>query len=992
MGKTAKWALISATCVGLYAVIGFLIAPPIIRSQIESVLTEQLSHPVTVKEVRLNPFALSLTLRDLAISERDDSPLLGFDELYVNVELASIVNQAVTFSTIHLLAPYALARVRQDGTINLMDLHSSAPVSDGPPDSTAPVPQADSNENALPGIIIESFHVDRGILEFHDDSKPTPFTAHVVPITFTLQNFSTRTDSQDSLSFTAEVGPGEKIDWHGTLHLQPLRSEGTVALTGLKARTLWTYMQDLVKFEITDGVIDLTASYKVRSDRDSFQASVGQAAVKLTTFALGEKGSRDPLIVIPELTIEGIEADLATREARIAAVSSRDARIAGWLDKEGSTNLQKLFASDVKEAAPAQIPSSQTETTSSATPWLVKINQVSIDDYGIILEDRTPTTPVRLTLDPLRIKLTNVTSRLDDKIDLDLFVLVNETGTVAVTGGVTAEPLTMDLNLDVSKIAFAPFQPYLDPIAQLNVRSGAASLKGHLSYHPKNGTKPQMRFDGTAGVTELLTQDKLLNKDFLRWSDLALNSFTLEIDPTRVSIAEIVTVRPYFRFIIGPDRTTNVQQIFTKPDLDSGIAESPPLPSDSTNPSAQPTVPVQIGAIRLVDGSTHFADFSLKPVIDTGIFGLHGTIKGLSSKERSKADVSLDGKVDKYAPVAIKGKINPLTSDAFSDVAVSFKNVELTTVSPYSTKFAGYPITKGKISVDLRYKLSKNVLEAENKVVIDQLTLGEKTESPDATSLPVKLAIALLKDRNGVIDIDLPVRGDLNSPDFKYGRVLLDVLVNLITKAVLSPFNLVAGLVGGSGEELSVVEFPVGTDTLTSVSEGKLTSLAKALTERPGLRVEIAGAADGEVDRAALAEMKLNQDLIAFRDADLKPTGKPTPENGAISRLSETEQAALVKALYLKKFGKLPESLPTPGQTDKPAPVSIQTLKDRLLSDITIGEGEIRLLGQERARRIQDYLVTQGSIPPERIYLLDIKVDAQARDGSVSSNLSLNAL
>lgn len=981
MGKPTKWALISAACVGLYAVIGFLIAPPIIRSQLESVLTEQLSHPVSVKEVLLNPFALSLTLRNFAISERDHSPLLGFDELYVNLELASIVNRAVTFSAIHILHPYSLARVRQDGTINLMDLHSPAPASDGPPASTAPVPPADPNENALPGIIIESFHVDRGVLEFHDDSKPTPFTAHVVPITFTLQNFSTRPDSQDSLSFTAEVGPGEKIDWHGTLHLQPLRSEGTVALTGLKARTLWTYMQDLVKFEITDGVIDLTASYKVRSDRDAFQASVGQAAVKLTTFALGEKGSQEPLIVIPELTIEGIEADLSTREARIAAVRSRDARITGWLDKQGGTNLQRLFASDVTETAPAQEPSSHTQAASSAKPWLVKIDHVTIENYGITLEDRTPTTPVRLTLNPLRVKLTNVTSRLDDKIDLDLFVLVNETGTVAVTGGVTAEPLTMDLNLDVSKIAFAPFQPYLDPIAQLNLRSGAASLKGHLSYHPRSGTQPQMRFDGTAGVTELLTQDKLLNKDFLRWSELALNSLTLEINPTRVSIAEIVTVRPYLRFIIGPDRTTNVQQILAKQDSDSEIAESP----------SQPAVPVQIGAIRLVDGSTHFADFSLKPVIDTGIFGLHGTIKGLSSKERSKADISLDGKVDKYAPVVIKGKINPLTSDVFTDVGVSFKNVELTTVSPYSTKFAGYPITKGKISVDLRYKLSKNVLEAENKVVIEQLTLGEKTESPDATSLPVKLAIALLKDRNGVIDIDLPVRGDLNNPDFKYGRVLLDVLVNLITKAVLSPFHLIAGLVGGSGEELSVVEFPVGTDRLTSVSEGKLASLAKALTERPGLRLEIGGAADGEVDRAALAEMKLNQDLIALKGADLKAAGKPAPEEGDISRLSETEQAALVKAFYLKKFGRLPETLPTPGQADKPMPVSIQALKDRLLSDITVGEGEIRLLGQERARRIQDYLVTQGGIPPERIYLLDIKVDAKARNGSVGSNLSLNA-
>ena len=995
MGKTSKMALIVATCVVLYAVVGFFVAPFIIRSKVESILTERLGHPVTVKEVRLNPFALSLTVRGFAISEHDAGPLLGFEELYVNVELASVVKRALTFSAIRLQQPYALAHVRKNGSLNLLDLRPSAAAPEPQPDSATPGPPGEPQEKTLPGIIIELLQIDRGRLTFRDDSKPTPFTAEIVPITLALQNFSTKPDSPDSLSFSAEVGPGEKVEWRGTLYVQPLQSDGTLTITGLKVRPLWTYVQDLVKFEITDGFVDVTASYQARSDRDAFHASVKQGAVKLTKFALGEKGAKEPLVTIPEFTVDGIEADLATRQAQIAAVRSRDARISGWLDKDRRTIFQILFAVDANEAAPAQEPPPQAKTAPSGKPWLVKINEVNIQNYGIALEDRMPPTPARHTLDPLNLKLANVTSQLDAKVDLDLSVRVNESGTLAVTGGFTVQPPTADLDLDMSKIALAALQPYVDTFAQLTLNGGSANLKGHLSYGAENGTKPLLRYDGRVSVTSFLTRDKLLGKDFLKWDEVALNGLKLDVDPTRVTISEIVTRRPYLRLIIGQDRTTNVQAILTRPTSAQPTGGSPPPPSGSTKKSAGKPLPVRVGAIRIIEGSTHFADYSIKPVIDTGIFGLNGAIKGLSSKDLSRADVAIEGKVDKYAPVSIKGKINPLTSDAFTDVVMSIKNVELTTVSPYSTKFAGYPIQKGKISLDLSYKLAKNALEAENKVIIDQLTLGEEVESPDATSLPVKLAIALLQDRNGVIDIDLPVRGDLNDPEFGYGKVVLNVLVNLVTKAVTSPFNMLAGLAGGSGDELSAVAFPVGSAELPAASEAHLKTLAKALADRPGLRLEVTGAADPQTDRTALAEARLRQELLALRQQRVVTAGKPDPAAGKAPTLTPSEEAVLVEALYVKKFGALPSP---PAQKDAqtqgaptPEAVPVAELKARLIQTITVEESEIRSLAQDRAKRIQDFLVAEGGLAPERLFLVETTLDSRASGDSISCKLGLSA-
>ena len=995
MGKTTKWALILAVCVALYAAIGFLIVPLVLQSKLESNLTEQLNRPVAVREVLFNPFALSLTVRGFTIDEQDNSPLLGFEELYVNVEMASLVNQALTFSAIELEQPYVVAQVRKDGRLNLQDLRSSASAAEHSSDQASPVPPEEAQEEGLPGVIIERLRIDRGILEFHDESKPTPFTAHIVPITVTLQNFSTRPERSHSHSFVAEIGPGEKIEWRGTAYVQPLQSEGTLTLTGIKARTLWMYIQDLVKFEITDGTIDVTASYQAKSDREGFQATVKESAVKLTQFVLGQKNAQQPLITIPEFSVEGIEADLVARQAHIAAVRSRDARVTGWLDSERRTIFQTLFAGNATNTAPPEPPASEEPDASSSAPWEAKIDEVSIENYGIVLEDRKPAPPVLLTFNPLTFKLANVSSRLDAKVDLDLFVRFNDTGRVAVSGGFTPQPFTADLDLDVAKIALAPFQPYIDPFAQLTLHSGAADLKGHASYQATDTTKPQLRFKGRVGVTELLTQDKLLNKDFLKWNELAVNGLELDVEPTRVKIAEIMTRKPYLRFIIGPDRTTNIQAILTPQDSAQATTENPPPTDPIKQPSAAETVPVEISAIRIIDGSTHFADFALRPVVDTGIFGLNGTIKGLSSKELTKGDVSVEGKVDKYAPVLIKGQINPLTSDAFTDVVMSVKNVELTTVSPYSTKFAGYPITKGKISLDLQYKLSQKVLEAENKVVINQLTLGEKVEGPDATSLPVKLAVALLQDRHGVIDIDLPVRGDLNDPDFHYGQLVWNVLGNLITKAVTAPFNLIAGLVGGSGEELNTVAFPVGSSELAADSETSLNALAQALADRPGLHLEITGAGDPTADRQALAEAKLRGELLLLKRQSAETTGKPGPEAAAVAGLSVSEEAALVEALYTKKFGAVPtppEPTDSPPSTkERPKTVPVAELKARLLSDMKVDEGQIRLLAQDRAKRIQDFLVTQAGLAPERVFLLDTVLDSSASGDSVPCKLGLTA-
>jgi len=295
---------------------------------------------------------------------------------------------------------------------------------------------------------------------------------------------------------------------------------------------------------------------------------------KLTKFALGEKGGKETLVTIPAFSIEGIKADLPSRQVQIASVRSWDARISGWLGKDGRVNYQTLFAGEATQATPPGEPRPGASADSSKKPWTVRIKEVSVENYGISFEDRRPATPVRLFLEPLRVKLANVTSQLDSKVNLDLFVRINDTGTIATTGAITMQPLSMDLALDVSKIPLGPFQPYVDPIAELTLNSGAANLKGHLSYGSPKGAGPLMHFDGMVSIVQLAAQDRILNKDFLRWDALAVNGLKLDVKPTSVAISTIVVKKPYVRLIIGPDRTTNLQAILVKPDSADGTADA----------------------------------------------------------------------------------------------------------------------------------------------------------------------------------------------------------------------------------------------------------------------------------------------------------------------------------------------------------------------------------------------------------------------------------
>jgi hypothetical protein len=397
-------------------------------------------------------------------------------------------------------------------------------------------------------------------------------------------------------------------------------------------------------------------------------------------------------------------------------------------------------------------------------------------------------------------------------------------------------------------------------------------------------------------------------------------------------------------------------------------------------------MPMSIKKIVLQDGQANFADLSVMPNFATGIQKLEGTVLGLSSRENSRAKIDLHGSVDAFSPVSITGEVNVLGVPLYTDLALSFRNIELSTFNPYSGKFAGYNISKGKLTTELHYKVDGRKLDAQHHIVIEQLEFGDKTESKDAVSLPVKLAVALLKDRDGVIDLNLPVTGSLDDPKFRLAPIIWKVFVNILEKAVTAPFALLGSLFGG-GPDLQFVDFQPGAAELDQAGVAKAQSMVKALDARPQLKIEIPIAVVGELDRPSLIEAKYQAQLQEALAASHKKSAAAT----GFDQLDPAAQLELLTRLYAANFGQEPK-FPDSVEAVKTKPEKTLARNDFLAHElhqhIAITESDLTALGQQRAMNLQQALLTGTQIAPERVFLV-ANDKAKNQDGRVRLELSL---
>ncbi|UCF01842.1 MAG: DUF748 domain-containing protein [Deltaproteobacteria bacterium] len=837
----------------LYAIFGFLIGPMIIKSKIPAIVADQLGRRVTVEQIRMNPFALSLTVKGFKLEEPNGETFVGFEDLYVNFQLSSLFRLTFTFGEISIIAPEAQVKVLADGSLNFSDLLSKLTQSKSPQDQGG----------ELPPVLIQRLNIEKGRFVFSDLSLPTPYEQTFSLVELSLSNFSTRKGIDSPYIFTASLGEDTTFSWKGDLSINPLRSKGRFVLNGIKPRDLWKYIQDLVYFEVTTGTLDVAGQYQAGVEGKNFHAQLIGGELQLNDFNLIEKGTDNQIVILPLLSVRGIDVDLAKKQIMVASVTSKDAHGNGWLDSGGTFGIEKIFSLDALKAEFKTKLKTTDESAAPSHPWQLTVNEVMLENYGLDFEDRTVATPKRINLDSIKVDLKNLSNQKDSQAEISAALKLNQMGIVQVNGQASINPVSADLSLKVAQNPVKPMQPYVDAVAPVELASGTTNLEGRIQYQAFGKDGPKIRFEGGASVENLKTVDRRNSEVLYSLNSLAMKGLVLDLDPNSLSVSEVFLSQPDFKVAIWPDGKINVVTILSMKDDSTKEAETGKKVETLLDKvvkyitlQIEGPVPITVDTIGIEEGAADFSDLFIKPNFAADVRNLRGRVTGLSSEPGTRADVLLEGEVNKYSSVRISGQINPLTKEKYADLALSFKNFDLTTTSPYAGKFAGYKIEKGKLSLNLKYKVSGDDFSGENEIVVEQLTLGERVESPDATELPVGLAVALLKDGNGNIELNVPVEGDISDPHFDYGKVVSDSMSKMITNIVSSPFAALGSLVGGSGEELSYVEFEFGSATLRPEQIEKLDNLAKALQERPGLGLEIKGRADTENDRSVLTDIE----------------------------------------------------------------------------------------------------------------------------------------
>jgi len=990
LARAKRWLIPALGALVLYGGFGFLIAPGLVRTRLVKTASASTHRRISLGKVSVNPFVLSVTLRDFVIADRNGERLFSCDTLYVNFQLSSVVRRAYTFAEVRLAAPYLRTLVRADGTVNLQDV----------------IPQTaarDSNAPAARPIPVLLFHIDiaRGQLVYENRQRTTPFVARIDPLNLSLRDLTTRPLEQGVYQFEAATDRGERLAWRGDISIVPVRSAGHLELSGFQARSFWRYEQDVVNYDVTGGRARFAADYELDLSVTPPVFMLRNGEGQVDSLALSDRRTGATAATVALAAVRGLEADVTHRMLRIADVRTSGGSVSGTYGTDSTFSLATLFLPRVDPKAPVD----------SGPDWKVDLVRLAIDSYVVNIEDRTTRPVARLALAPLALTLENYRYGMPGDARVDLRFGIDHHGSVAITGSYTPEPRAAALDLRLDAVPLRPFQPYVNTLGRLILRSGTLSLAGRATYHTR-GTRGDAAFQGGLHIDGLRAVDPALKEDFTRWNRLEVNTIAYRSAPASLAIGSIVTRGLYLRAIVGPNRVTNIQNIFSPPSdtapqsaeaapdsAGSGAADTttvapdtapppvaPSAPSAPSAPAATTTMATRVDEIRVVDGTLNFSDYSLTPNFTVSIAGLAGAITGLSSDQPASGVVDLAGRVDRYAPATIKGQVNPLSAHAYTDLTLNFQGIELTTFTPYSGKFAGYKIDKGKLTLVLHYKLNQRMLVGENHIVLDQLTLGEKVQSPDATSLPVKLAVALLKDSHGVIDLNIPVSGSLDDPHFRVMPLVLKALVRLFVKVVTSPFHLLGALFGGKGDsgDLAYVAFSPGSDTLHAAEAAKIDTLARALEQRPGLTLGIRGTVAPVVDQDALAMRAV---LLELRRGDSTVVGPPLPEE--VGRLSK---------MYRRQFNEDPAKLvPATDSLGNKLPKAerqariAQAALARLVSQYRLPDDALSSLARRRAARIKERLVLVDSIAEPRLYLQGVDTTGQVESGAVRVQLALDA-
>jgi hypothetical protein len=898
----------------------------------------------------------NLGVTELEMQQKNGAPLLKLPSFEVLIDAIRVFASETNLKSVTAKGLELHVDRARDGQLNLANLVETHPG----PAAAEPKKEGKPFRFSVDEIAVESATV------YIDDEQPKrPYKARLNNVNVKVSGLTNEAGKKANVELAFESDLKEKFSHAGTFQLTPLSAEGKLDIEGLKPGALRSYYDEAIAAEIRDGSFDLSTQY-------SFEDKEGQPDIKLTglnatlsALRLELAGQPQPLWRIGSLAVKDGAVDVAKKTVVIGALEARDGN--GYIQRaaDGTLNLARIAKDQGQAPAPAQ------PAKKSDGEWRIDAKQILFDRFRISVDDQTNPTPAKLSLSDLSIRGGNFSTAKNQRAKVTIRSRINDKGMLRVAGTTMTNPVNGKFTVEAQDLDILPFQPYLGDRVNFLLTGGRAGTKGELTFAAGGSEPAKVNYQGGLQVADFGAVEKDGQQDLLKWKSLALDALQFDLEPFQLRIGEITLADFYSRLILGADGKINLQKLTVQKDEKKSEAPAQDRPAEKpAAPAAAEAAPpkaISIGKINLQEGNVNFSDFFVKPNYSANLTSVQGAVSEL--KPEAPGDLDLQARLDNAAPVEIKGKINPLSKELFLDIVADAKEIELSPMTPYSAKYVGYGIEKGKLSFNVKYKLENRKLSAENRIILNQLTFGEKIESPTATKLPVLLAVALLKDRNGVIDVDLPISGSLDDPQFSVGGIVLRIIINIITKAVTAPFSLLASAFGSgvSGDELSYIEFADGRAALDQAGRDKTATLAKALSNRPALNLEIIGRADPLTDLDGLKRVSIERKVKAQKLKDLARKGQ-APRSVDEVQIDKSEYPQYLKAAYGE------ESFPKPRNIIGLAKdIPVAEMEKLMMQHTQVGDDELRQLANQRAQAVRDALLANGQIGADRLFVVAAK-------------------
>jgi uncharacterized protein involved in outer membrane biogenesis len=936
-------------------------------------------------------------IKSFEVVDMHDSRLINLPRMEISVESLEPLAGKLHLSKVMIQSPEIDLWRNKDGKLNVQMLVAGS-------DTARPAPAPSTKEPPFL-VQVDDVEITNGRVGFTDHAAPSDFKTSLEAIDLRISQFKNTPGSRTAIKLGARTEGNETLEIQGSMALDPVFYEGQVAVSGITPAKYAPYYQQQVLFDVIDGKLDLKTFLHIKPEARDLDLKLSDLMLSVTSLKLRKRGDAANFLEIPSLKVKESTLDLARKEVTLGELLSENGKISSGREKNGQLYTQTLLPAAPDLGTGKYL--AEGVTKAEQDQWKFLLRKAALKDYTVSFEDRKLSEPATFLIDHVNLEGENLSVEKDSKSKIALSCRVNEGGTFRVEGDLNITPVFADLKLNLKDIEITPVQQYLPEDIKVKLMGGKLSVTGNLLLNTTKEDNLNASYAGDLVLSDFSSIDTIRGEGLSSWKNLSAKVVDAGNNPPRANI-RLIGISDFFtRVAISPEGQINLLQVLgssVEPepgpvvDREKGLrAErktgkkpeaTPTAKSAASREKPQPAVPqkkgvqpaaIKIDQISLQGGKIAFSDNLIKPNFHAELLDIRGTVAGLSSEKDRFADVNLRGKLYRSSPLEITGKIGPFADNLFVDLSVNFKNIDLTRWNPYAQKYVGYTVEKGNLHLELKYLIAQKKLDSQNNIVFDRLTLGEKVDSPDATTLPVKFAISLLQDRNGEIQLGIPVSGDLNDPKFSLGSIIMNAVKNLILKAVTAPFALLGALLPQGVGEINHVDMDYTTGKMTDTGVKNLDALAKILHDRPNLELDIQGCLETNKGKEILTQDLFDKKLKTQKLKEMMKQGAAGVSIDQVT-VSQDETQKYLKMAYDDEFSKgLLKSVFS--KTSPP-----EEMKTQLLAKIQVTDEEVKSLAYDWALKVKEYLLESGKVEPRRLFVLEPTIVSPAAKTESAGN------